>query len=94
MEESKVCGLGSVSRFPNSVSYAPRGRDFSYFGFIPTFELILGLVVGWFYAMFMTCFVASIERILWLVENGCSGMVLGQSGVYWSYQGALWHAVA
>ena len=34
--------------FPNGVSYALRGRDSSYFGFIPTFRLIL----GWFYAMF------------------------------------------
>ena len=32
--------------------YAPRGRDSSYFSFIPTFGLILGLVVGWFYGMF------------------------------------------
>ena len=94
MEEIKVCRLGSVSRFPNNVSYAPRDSDSSYFGFIPTFGLILGLVVGWFYAMFMACFVASIGRILWLMENVCSGMVSGQNGVYWSCQGALWHAVA
>ena len=26
--------------------YAPRGRDSFYFGFVPTFGLILGLVVG------------------------------------------------
>ena len=32
LEEIKVCGLGSVSRFPNGVSYAPRSRDSSYFG--------------------------------------------------------------
>ena len=46
LEEIKVCGLGSVSRFPNDVSYALRGRDCSYFGFIPTVGLILGLIVG------------------------------------------------
>ena len=44
--------------------------------------MILGLVVGLFYAMFMACFVASIGRILWLVEKDCSGMVSGQNGVY------------
>ena len=61
---------------------APRGRDFSYFGFIPTFGLILGLIVGWFYVVFMACFVALIRRILWLMEKGCSRMVLGRNGVY------------
>ena len=57
-------------RLPNGVFYTPRGRDFSYFGFIPNFGLILGLIVGRFYAMFMACFVASIGRILWLMEKG------------------------
>ena len=69
MEEIKVCGLGRVSRFPNDVSYALRGRDSSYFGFIPTF----GLILGWFYAMLMACFVALIGRILWLVERAVPG---------------------
>ena len=72
------------------------------FGFIPTFGLILGLIVGWFYvvflgmfcAVFVACFVASIGRILWPVEKGCSGMVSGQNDMYRSCQGALWHAVA
>ena len=27
------------------------------FGFIYTFRLILGLIVGWFYAVFLACFV-------------------------------------
>ena len=35
---------------------APRGRDFSYFGFIHPYGLILGLIVGWFYIVFMACF--------------------------------------
>ena len=60
------------------------------FGFIPTFWLILGLIVGWFYAVFfgmfcvvfVACFVASIERILWSVDKGCSGMVSCQNGMY------------
>ena len=55
------------------------------FGFIPTFGLILELIVGWFYAMFLgmfyamfvACFVALIGRILWPVDKGCSGMVSG-----------------
>ena len=48
------------------------------FGFIPTFGVILGLIVGWFYVVFVACFVASIGRILWPVDKGCSGMVSGQ----------------
>ena len=52
------------------------------FGFIPTFGLILGLIVGWFYVVFLACFVASIGRILWPVDKGCSEMVSGQNGVY------------
>ena len=57
------------------------------FGFIPTFRVILGLIVGWFYAVFLAClvsclwhvnFVALIGRILWSVEKGYFGMVSGQ----------------
>ena len=44
------------------------------FGFIPTFGVILGLVVGWFYGVFLACFVASIRRIMWPMDKGCSGM--------------------
>ena len=29
--------------------------------------------------MFVACFVASIGRILWPVDKGCSGMVSGQN---------------
>ena len=47
--------------------------------------MILGLIVGWFYAVFLaclvSCFVASIRRILWSVDKGCSGMVSGQKFV-------------
>ena len=35
------------------------------FGFIPTFELILGLIVGWFYAVFLACFVLRLWHVLW-----------------------------
>ena len=35
-------------------------------------------VLGWFDAMFVACFVASIGRILWPVDKGCSRMVSGQ----------------
>ena len=49
------------------------------FGFIPTFGLILGLIVGRFYVVFLACFVALIRRILWPVDKGCSGMVSGQN---------------
>ena len=53
------------------------------FGFIPTFGVILGLIVDGF----MLCFwnvlyrvcVASIRRILWSMDKGCSGMVSGQN---------------
>ena len=31
-----------------------------------------------FGSMFVACFVASIGKILWPVDKGCSGMVLGQ----------------
>ena len=31
-----------------------------------------------FGAMFVACFVASIGRILWPVDKGCSGMVSGR----------------
>ena len=34
------------------------------FGFILTFGVILGLIVRWFYAVFVACFVASIGRIM------------------------------
>ena len=69
--------------------YVSRGRDSSYFGFILTF----GLIVGWFYAVFMACFVASIGRVLWLVKRVVFRTVLGQNGLYWSCQGAFWHAI-
>ena len=52
------------------------------FCFIPTFGVILGLIVGWFYAVFLACFVASIERIMWPMDKGCYGMVLGQKLSY------------
>ena len=47
---------------------------------------MLGLIVGWFYAVFfgmfcavfVACFVASIGRIMWQVDKGCSRMVSGQ----------------
>ena len=57
------------------------GVDFVWilnFGFIPTFGVILGLIVGWFYALFLACFVASIGRIMWPLDKGCSGMVSDQ----------------
>ena len=72
--------------------------DSSYFGFIPTFTLILGLIVGRFYAvfiaclccvygkfcaMFVACFVASIRRVLWLVKRAVVGTVSSQNGMYW-----------
>ena len=35
------------------------------FGFIPTFGLILGLIVGWFYVVFFACFVPYLWHVLW-----------------------------
>ena len=35
----KVFGLGGILKLPNGVSYASRGRGYSYFNFIPTFVL-------------------------------------------------------
>ena len=40
--------------------------------------MVLCRVFGMFGAMFVACFVASIGRILWLVDKGCSGMVSSQ----------------
>ena len=58
-------------RLPNGVSYAPRGRDSSYFDFIPTFglnwdcfEADFGLSLGWFLYHVMACFVALIQKVL------------------------------
>ena len=53
------------------------------FGFIPTFgidcRIVLCPVFGMFCAVFVECFVASIERIMWPVDKGCSGIVSGQN---------------
>ena len=56
---------------PNGVSYAPRGRDFSYFDFIPTFglnwdcfEADFRLSLGWFLYHVMAYFVALIQTVL------------------------------
>ena len=40
--------------------------------------MVLCHVFGMFGAVFVACFVASIRRILWPVDKGCSGMVSGQ----------------
>ena len=51
------------------------------FGFIPTFgidcRMVLCRVFGMFCAVFVACFVASIERIMWPVDKSCFEMVLG-----------------
>ena len=41
-------------------------------------RMVLRLVFGMFGVVFVACFVASIERILWPVDKGCSGMVSSQ----------------
>ena len=41
--------------------------------------MVLCRVFSMFGTMFVACFVASIGRILWLVDKGCSGMVSGQN---------------
>ena len=41
--------------------------------------MVLCRVFGMFCAVFEACFVASIGRIRWPVDKGCSGMVLGQN---------------
>ena len=58
-------------KLPNDVPYAPRGRDYSYFDFIPTFglnwdcfEADFGLSLGWFLCHIMACFVALIRTVL------------------------------
>ena len=40
--------------------------------------MVLCRVFGMFGTMSVTCFVASIRRIMWPVDKGCSGMVSGQ----------------
>ena len=57
-------------KLPNGVSYAPRGKDYSYFNFIPTvglnwdcFEADFRVSLGWFLCHVMACFVA----LTWMV---------------------------
>ena len=45
-------------------------------------RMVLCRVFGMFCVVFMPCFVASIGRILWPVDKGYFGIVLGQNGVY------------
>ena len=40
--------------------------------------MVLCRVFGMFGAVFVACFVASIGRILWPMDKGCSGMVSGK----------------
>ena len=40
--------------------------------------MVLCHVFDMFGVVFVACFVASIGRILWSVDKGCSGMVSGQ----------------
>ena len=55
--EIKVFGFRRCSHDLLPFYYISRGKDSSYFCFIPNFGLILGLIVEWFYVMFMACFV-------------------------------------
>ena len=52
-----------------------------YFYFWGDFEIdcrmVLCHVFDMFCAVFVACFVASIGRIMWPVDKGCSGMVSG-----------------
>ena len=41
-------------------------------------RMVLCRVFGMFYAIFVACFMASIGKIMWLVDKGCSGMVSGK----------------
>ena len=41
-------------------------------------RMVLCCVFGMFGVVFVTCFVASIGKILWLMDKGCFGMVSGQ----------------
>ena len=43
-------------------------------------RIVLCRVFGMFCAVFMACFVASIGRILWPVDKGCSGVKMVCSG--------------
>ena len=58
-------------KLPNGVSYAPRGRDSSYFYFIPTFglnwdsfEADFRLSLRRFLCHVMACFLALIRMVL------------------------------
>ena len=71
MGEIKIFGLGGVLKLPNDASYFPRGRDSSYFDFIPTFGLNwdcfeddFGLSLRWFLCLVMAYFVALIRTVL------------------------------
>ena len=41
-------------------------------------RMVLCRVFGMFCVVFVACFVASIRRIMWLMDKGCFGMVSGQ----------------
>ena len=65
-------------------------------------SMILVLIVGWFYAKFLTCLVPFLWHVLGLnwEDKVVGGQGLFRDGfglktdVYWSCQGALWHAGA
>ena len=65
MGEIKDFGLGGVLKLPKGVSYVPRGRNSSYFDFIPTFRL------NW------DCFEANFGFSLVLFFVQCYGMFCG-----------------
>ena len=61
--------------------YAPKGMNSFYFGFIPTFGLILGLVVGWFYVYGMFC------GLNW------EDIAVGGKGLSWDGFGSKWRVL-
>ena len=70
---------------------APRGRDFSYFGFIPTF----GLILGWFYVVFMACFMSCLWHVLCRVygmfcDLNWEDIMAGGKGMFRDGFGSKW----
>ena len=54
-------------------------------------RMVLSRVFGLFCTVFVACFVASIGRILWSMDKGCSGMVSSQN---WHVSELPWSSLA
>ena len=89
--KSRASSLGSVLRLPTVSMTLQEVGNFSYFGFIPTFELIL----GWFYVVFMACFMSCLWHFLCHVygmfcDLNWEDIMAGRKGLFWDGFGSKW----